>query len=277
MRAPDKRNHLIRLIRYDCLSGILLSWKRYLPAVAVFVFACGSLANLAGLAGVGTVSFADYVIKQFFGIPLYHPESSERFSIPVLWLLFHIYLAYLISAYPFTDMKGFGQQVLVRSRKRSYWWLSKCAWSSLTVLLYYGLFYLLCLLFCIFSGCRLAPTAGACSLIGLDSSILPPPTFLVTGMALPLVTSMSLSLFQMTLSLYTRPVIGFIGVVSILVLSAYFCTPFLTGNYLMIQRSALLMGPQGVNMAACLLLGGSLAAVSLELGRRRFTTYSVLN
>lgn len=42
----------------------------------------------------------------------------------------------LTLTYPLRDLEGIGQQILVRSGRREYWWLAKCGWEIVSSFVY---------------------------------------------------------------------------------------------------------------------------------------------
>lgn len=54
--------------------------------------------------------------------------SNNSFEVPMTWFMLYLCLMFCVGDYIRQDMHGFGMYMMVKSRKRSIWWCSKCAW-----------------------------------------------------------------------------------------------------------------------------------------------------
>ncbi len=278
---PSRR--FLLLVRHDFYAGTVLAWKKYFPVILLFAAMCAYFLQSVSSAEINDQihsrpDFADYLIDVFRGMRIYHPGGeSVEFQAPAAWLMLHSYLAYLVSDYPFRDLCGFGQQVLLRSKLRGQWWYCKCVWVSGSVVLCYLLGYLTLLLFSLCTGgISLVPhRAINLSVSQVDSSKLTPGCILAVGILLPVLTSIALSLFQTFLSFYSNPVFGYSVIIGILVVSAFQCSPLLPGNYLMLLRSVCVT-PQGVTVEDGILADLCFIVFSVLAGAGRFSRYDIL-
>jgi len=67
---------------------------------------------------------------------------------------------------------------------------------------------------------------------------------------------------QMFLSLILKPIISFLMIASILILSAYSMSPYLIGNYSMVQRSEIFM-KDGISILAATIVNIIIIIVSV--------------
>ena len=279
-------NRLWLHIKHDIRVGIGGQWIKYFASAVIFAILSGtflaSISHLTAYATDGTSilspSFGDFLISQFRGMREFDPHDKD-FQINVLFLLTNLFLAFIVSFYPFKDLSGYGQKMLLASQKRSYWWISKCIWNILSVLCYYLTAYMIIAVFALFSGgFSLLPHRD---ILSLCYSISLPPSVnshsvLWAGILLPILASISISLFQMTIALIFKPILGMIITAAILVASIFYSSPWLPGCYLMAQRNSLILPESGIDPWKGLLLCIAISVISSVVGLFYFKNYDIL-
>jgi hypothetical protein len=272
----------IKLAYYDLKNGFLQEYKKFLLVPAAFSVFCFTLYfSHVRRMGTGTVgSLGDFLLYIFGGMKEYIPSKTEAFRFPAIWILLLLFLAYITLYYPYNDLMGYGQNVLVRSAGRRRWWLSKCVWNMLSVAAFFVLGWLTVFLFCLLSGMPLSLEISKYmydSIFVLNSETALYPK-LITGalLGLPLLSMVSISLLQMLLSLWIKPIYSF-GVTAVILLSsAYYLQPFMIANYAMPIRNAAVVA-NGVHLhtgTAVMALLGIAASVS---GGLAFKQYDIIN
>ncbi len=242
----DKKT-IIQHIRHDLRIGLAGQWKKYAVAAVVFAVICGdlfsrfqsALSYAASELTSSAVSFGDYLFYLFRGMPEIIPGDPEM-EINFFWILIFIFLAYIVSFYPFKDLSGYGQQMLLRSQKKGYWWLSKCVWNVCSVISFYLTAYLVAFLFALLLGGDLSLLPHNDIQIYLNHFSFPeltPAMALLLTLFVPLAVSITLSLFQMTVSLILNPIFGMIASAAVLAASIFFNSQWVLGNYLMVIRN----------------------------------------
>lgn len=284
----DKANvngALLKQIKHDLSLGLIVPWFRYIPVLLIFTTLCAIFQErIASSLAIEMIhskpTFSDYLVEIFKGMEIYDLSNRENsFRIPVAWLMINIYITYLVSYYPFKDLQGFGQHILLYSKNRSQWWLSKCIWNITTVLSFYLMGYVVIFIFAFFTGnVSLRTTLEINSLISnVNTSGFNKTDVLTISILLPLLTSVAISLFQMLISLLSKPVFGFIIVIVILVLSAYWCHPLLIGNYLMLLRNNVVVLEEGLTFFTGISMAVSLILFSFITGFKVIKNLDVLN
>lgn len=283
-----KNQHSLHVFRkmlvHDLSSGIVLNAKHFIPFLLCAIVACllfgTDVANSSMLTSPARLTFFDYLIQFFRGMKEFTALSpTDRFDLPVWYLLPSICLAYVVGLYPLRDLKRFGLQVITRAQNRTYWWLSKCVWCVCTVLVAYLLYYACFLVMALMNGgdvFSFTPEVnGVLSLV--DTARATTAEMWIWGVAIPVFTSVAFSLFQLTVSLYTRPVFGMLAVVSLLALSAFYAHPFWAGNYLMLIRTPLnVENPLQSTLLSAVAVNGALILLSVTAGLIRFKRYDIL-
>lgn len=236
-----KNKSFLKILKYDLNIGFSINLPKYIISVLFVAVLCTKFySNLSDSAGIPNGSIIDCYMYIFKGMKVYNVENGDPFVIPFDWLILQSLIGLLIVQYPTQDLYSYGTQILMRSKSRASWWISKCIWNFATVLMFYLLSFITATIFSyIFGDFSLIPNVRVnefSSLIILKDVQIN-FTFYISVLILPLLTSAAVSLFQMMLSFLINPVISFLLIAGIMAASAYCHTPFLVGNYIMILRN----------------------------------------
>lgn len=253
-----KTKHLfLKYLGHDLRCGLLAQWSKYLVAFVPFGLLCLSLASFWNKlvlhnpeVDVPPLTYGDYLFAMLQNT--HHPGCIGKITIfdeygfpytpgpqfQLLWVVPFVFLAFIVSFYPFKDLAGYGQQLLIRSRRRSTWWISKCAWVTACVTLYHGVLLAVPAVFALATGTmELMPTPDIQRVItATDLSTFTLWDMVLSTMLLPWLVCLSHSLLQLVISLYTQPVLGMIAICVLLVTPTFIATPLLPGNYMMTVR-----------------------------------------
>lgn len=225
------------------------------------------------------VSFMDCIVYVFRGMREFIPGNP--FEVPVNYLLIIILLALFIGNYPLKDLHGFGKNVLIRSRRKSDWWLSKCIWNIATVVIFFLSIYAGVAVRCVVSSSTFSSIGNVnADVISVvlscnKESIYNANVIGVMVLVLPVLTGIALSLFQMTMAFLTSAVISYISIITIAIFSAYYTVWFLPGNFLMTYRYMQIC-ENGVFLATSLIVDVVIIVVSVIVGYVYFRKYDVL-
>ena len=178
-------------------------------------------------------SFGDALIFLFQGMKEFHPDiDGKSFEVPVCYLLINIVLALIIGGHVVKDLHGFGKNKLLRYAGRLRWWVTSCIWNVCSVCIYYILLYAGVVMVCIFHYDNF-DVSGIGQVIGIhDDAVRVMLSSEVTGnvntqqlflmiIILPVVTSIAISLLQMTMEFIVLPSVSFIVVMVIYISSAF--------------------------------------------------------
>lgn len=223
-----------------------------------------------------TSSLPDVLVFMFKGIEVYVPSSDEPFKVPIFWMILQILPALLVATYPADDLHGYAINTLLRAKSRSLWWLAKCAWTVLTICAFYTLCLLLVLVLSLLTGTGSFTPSCLINLFinGIDTSLLSSWS-LVLALLVPLFVSIALSLVQVLLSFVIKPVLSFIVVMAYLLVSAYFFSPLLMGDYSMLLRNAL-VNPDGLSSLTMIAVSVMVAIAAAVIGAVRLSRMSIL-
>ena len=228
----------IQEVQMDIKQGILYKYQRYVIAILLgcvlamfYVTTCFHALDRGKISSMN-FTLGDMLLYFFRGKEIYNPINGAEFMIPTEYMMLQLYLSYMIGDYILKDLLGVGKNILVRTQKRVFWWLSKCVWCVITVIGFYAAVYLSAVLICMITGGSLT-TALTPEIVqtvcGIPAAVNDVPVDLQvlrhTVCWLPLVTSVGMALFQMMLALVISPVIAYIVNVALLTAAAYYTVP----------------------------------------------------
>lgn len=260
-------------------SGTLLLVPAVIAAVTFFDFYAKARRYLEQGMIQSTVDYGDYWFYMYGGMCEYIPSPDNPFQFPAVWILVFLVLPFVLLNYPFRDMYGVGQQILVRSGRRSLWWLSKCCWNFCGTVLYHliiqaaGL--VLSLVFEVEISNRIHMDFINLVFNIRYQEVWNPSSLPVAAFPLPMLVSAAINMLQMTLSLFIRPMFGFFAVAVLLLASAYLLSPLLIGNYAMAFRYDWML-KVGVSMGAGMRIAAILLFLAVLSGLVRFRLYDIL-
>lgn len=266
-RYNHKKHHFWWMFSYDLRWGIVGQWKKWILVVLFCMISCLFLNMQArGISRTSgnlvTGSMLDYFIHFVHGMERFEPSAQKAFQIPVVYMGIMIGISYMIGGYASKDLGTSGIQTMTRSKSRVSWMLSKILWNISVVMVVFGFMILFSM---IFGEKNLSISDLLCQRVmhfhgiteGMGAASLSETELIGRALLMALLTSMAFALLQMTIELIATPVIGFLWNLCLIFLSAYITSPFLLGNYWMLQRSNIFL-ENGMNMG-----GGIIASLGV--------------
>lgn len=181
----------------------------------------------------------DYLAHDFWGLPPLSRQRTLTSAMPMLWLLIMILITLILGYYLYEQSFGFGRNILLKGGSRIRWWLSKCLWCVLGVVL--ALLALLAGSLCCgilqgisFSGVNWDILELAKGLIGFPKSGVESILLVVI---LPLLTMTAIALWQQVLSLLVQPLVATLVTVGYYLAASFYRSPFLIANYAILCRN----------------------------------------
>lgn len=228
----------IQLFKHDFIEGI---WKRkqyLLLAVLVSLVSCigmnQTIQNLNLTMEAGKGSLMDYWVYLTMCGKEYKLDLFSLFRVPVRWICLQIFALICIGNYVFEDMQHWGYQVLLRSKDRVWWWISKIIWCICLIVCYFLVCFLIVGIYAVIHGAAwsvhpsLAIMRAACKAGFAKCSI---KRLLCISVVQPVVLSVFLGLLQMVLYLLIESMHAFVILFVILVISTYHKSWLLIGNW----------------------------------------------
>lgn len=271
-----------KLIKYDLKRGFSYNYKKYIFIFFIVflncIFTINSIQKFRFITSIeGT--FIDYILYFFKGMEMFMPNSNDEYVLPVAWFFIQIMTAYIVAYYTIDDLDGYGQNILIRYKKRTKWWISKCIWNILSVISVYLVAYLGIFIACLIRKVEIGMIiskefARSVSLIEFTNT--PNSEILIALILLPLCVSITLSIMQMSLSIYINPMLSFIFNMLLLFLSTLFTKEWLIGNYSMIMRNTIVID-YGVKTRNGFIVCLVIIIVAFLLGAYGINRYDILN
>lgn len=280
-------NLLIKQIINDVKQGVISEYIKYIIAFAVMLFLCVSFSTsvkhgfTVNKIDSNSMTITDVILNIFKGMKPYDPASKTQFDMPTAYILLNVILAFIIGNYPMNDLLGFGKNVLVRTKNRATWWISKCIWNVISVICFYTILIVTIFVICAILGkVSFEPTISICTKItGIDitqkTHYVDIVMLIFTVYMLPILTSLALSMLQMTIAFITSPVISYMVIVAIFVGGAFYNNQLLPGNYFMILRNQTLLDG-GFNTYFAILEDISIFIISALVGYIYFKKIDII-
>jgi hypothetical protein len=215
------------------------------------------------------------------GMNEYIPGPENEFEVPVLWIVLFTTMFFGSLNYPYNDLFGYGKQILLRTRGRVLWWLSKCCWNVIYILFFNIIIISVICIFVLIEGADFGLNINF-ELLARNFEAEPRSLtsdsirlqFLL--FASPILISVALNLLQMTISLFIKPIFSFLLMSVILISSAYLMSNSMLGNYGMIFRSNIVL-ENGLNFEFGIYISLIIIALSIIIGMFKFKKYDIIN
>lgn len=276
-----------KLLKYDLKQGFLQTkWCLFLVIIFSFLscadFYYGKTKYYTSLSMESLqASFFDYYFFLLQGMEEYQSGVNMVFQFPIKWILFQICCLLGILYYPYSDLHtSRGNIILIKSGSRKAWWISKCIWSALYVVWVYILAHIGIGIFCLIFGESLQLNfTNQLAEDYLNLCLLPDKSemkWIVCFFILSIVASIAMSMIQFCVGILTKPIVGFLTVMVLLLVSAYKLSPLLLGNYIMGVRSDFFI-ENGVSFEHGMVLSFLIIGILVSVSERIFIKKDILN
>lgn len=274
-----------KILKYDLKNTIIKKYKNYILTFFVFCWFLfdAYMRIFYSDIPIKNVTVTEIVMFIFNGMKEYIPGGEESFAFPMMWMVIFVLLLFFTLYYPYNDIMGYGKNVLIASTSRTVWWLSKCVTSICICIVYFFIAAMSILIFAFAFGLKfeltVKPEVFATLLrygIPEGFNLSPEPLYMVlTVFVLPFIFAIAMCLFQMLLTLIIRPFASIIVVTAIFMVSAYYVSPFMIGNYAMTQRSICFVS-NGVDPVVGVIIMASIIVFSIVVSTVLFNRYEIL-
>ena len=216
-------------------------------------------------------TFLDYLAYFFQGDYVYELSASSVFVLPIYWLAFHAFVAYIVGFYPYEDFVQYGRMSILYGKDRVSWWLAKILWQILSVAWCYLLVYGTIAGYIICKHRLLSWKLTEEIWNNLSPELLNYTTtdLIVVIVILPVLTTIAITVIQGVVAFWKTPVVSFMLVNAMLVVSVYSTSYLWLGNYTMWLRNDRI-SPEGISPVIAILIDGVLIVIFLIIGIRQF-------
>lgn len=235
---------------------------------------------------VPNASFIDYVLYMVRGIAPITEKDLADVQIPYVWMTLQIICGFMIIDYIKSDLKGIGRNVLVYSKHKKKWWLSKCITTIVTIFFVYVIVWTFAFIFSLISkGDLFSLHIELFKIFYRKESVLIAPEtkgLLAYGVKeslyiifYPLLVSVCIAFVQITISQYTGLIISFIIIIGVDVMSVFNNNILLWGNWTMIERCSIL-AQDGHNIYVVFTMAIILGVVAVVIGFKKFMKLDIV-
>lgn len=261
------------MLSHDLRSGLWRQRGLLLISLGVALYASliiyRVMNNVAAITG-GTFSLTMGELLFYLLIGSLPATPGEPLDIPAIWLFFQVGCLLFTLNHPVNDLEQSGTQILLRSGSRLKWWLCKCVWNVLCVLLYNAAAWAMMAVFC--AVLRLPLTLEVRAEFAFDllpsadiedlSVVYSTQEMLFQLVLVPLLAMLAMNLLQMFNTFFLSQILGFVVSITLLIVSLFQCAPWAIGNFGMMQRNSTFFA-EGLDFGTAppILLGVCLCAV----------------
>lgn len=238
----------INIITGDIDRGIIKRKKIYLLFIAAVILLCivttMKLESMMALGKVhGECSVADLYMIFYKGSNIMNPGDGKLIYLTEQYLFLSLGMAYIIGNYAAKDLKGFGLQVIIRSRSAGLWWFGKLVWCVISGIIAHITIYITMIFICIIKGWSLGFSVNAEVLkaLGYKNSdiMVSAGNLLVICILIPFLSVLALSVLQMFVSLLISPVVSLLLVTVEMLAAIYSNSAVFLSNGIMFVRNSM--------------------------------------
>lgn len=224
----------LRIIRYDLRSLARFLAKSSIPLIFVY-----ALINIPGITNIINLrqtypdlvfSAGDVMLRLFVGSPDFMPYADWP------WVLFFMITLYTLLYYPSADLKGAGRQILLASKSRTLWWLSKCLWVVLGSIMVFSILPVFQWILALLINLEPSMQYRSFHLLSLQNLAYEQTRLNIILLIMPCAVLAVTALLQMLLSFIVKPVYAYLTSVIWIFLSLPIRTPLFIGNYALLMR-----------------------------------------
>lgn len=235
---------IIRCVMTDLVRGVRKNIVKYILftvflLTVIIVFDKMVLSDLTQGCIKDKPGIFDTLLYLFSGNDAFNAEKNNIFVMRPAWLVMSVTPAFLVYSYAASELEGMGLHFLLKEGSRKIWWLGKCVWNCISVLIMYVITYGILFVKMLIEGQDFASVftvhKDICREV-VEINIVPDAEAMMFLVLIPICIYAGMSLLQMALSLILNPAVSFLFVVTVYVVSAYASLPFLPGGYTMVKR-----------------------------------------
>lgn len=245
----------MQLIKFDFMQGIKNKYYKYIIAVIMYVFICFIFCITYNSKNeLDCFSIGDILMFFFRGERINKELSKNVFPSPV-YMIIQMLMAYIVGNYCYRDFKERARYVVTKSGNRCNWFASKIMWAEFSIttayILMFGVVCVCCMLNVhgeISMRIHQSVISKVCNLgeITVDMSEI-----ILNITLVPYIIQICIAIIQISLELLFNPMISYIIVMAVIIMSAYYRKFIFIGNGFMIINNECIQGGclDGINMA----------------------------
>ena len=271
---------MFKIVKYDLINGGKRNIFKYCVIIIFVILVCNQLMKYANskiqgnLLLLDEISYGDYVLYYLSGMKELVLDANKQFEIPYIWMAEQLLLCSLIFSYPIKDVRGQGKNILLQYGSRQKWWLSKCIWTLVQVLVYYLIVFSVIGIYTVFTG-KLSMSIHASLFSMTDNVTLTKEILPVSCIYSNVLYSVTIGMIQITISLLMTFVTGILLVVIYDIVALFIMNIWVLGNCSMLYRNDVIV-VDGINVNISNLLCMILIILTIIISIIYFKRYDIL-
>ncbi|MFX0548271.1 hypothetical protein ACOAKC_02940 [Hathewaya histolytica] len=223
----DNLKSFRNILKMDFIQGFNFYKKKLmLFLIIMLILNTGNIVNIINYNGNLTDLF--FIIYKDL---IFNEISME---VPINWLIINIFIIFTLGDFISENIKRDSNYILLRSKKISLYWISKCTWIVINVVFIY---LILMVLTYLLGGVALGFNLGSSKLIDNELVIkVPHLTIIISIIITYILTSTAMVFIQCTLSMVINSRYSFLITTIILTISIVSKNKFFVGIHSMILR-----------------------------------------
>ena len=267
---------------YDLKQGIIRKWLFYLlPAIISLIGVLSFYITINSSVKIDDIDrkiyLSDLLLYLWKGDKPIVMYPIGEFHFPFMWFISQIAISFIVGRYPLSELyDGHGAYVLLKGGSRYHWLQSKFFVVLFDCIIYYGIFFFIALSLSLvlgFSLLPILPTSQSSILLVADKLI--ESEKLIILLLLPLLTSISLSFFQLFVSLLINSTFGFLSILGLCGASIYFDNMWVVPNCSALNRNSLFLSGEVITSNAIIYLS-CITIVSYILSQLYFSKNDII-
>lgn len=214
--------------------------------------------------------------------------NNEPIVFPLFWMINFLLILFVVADYMYDDISGFGIQYIVRIKRRSMWWISKCIFCMGACIAFFAICVVVSMLVTLCIGGKPFEFTNSDALLNnianemnyytmnLKNDIdLSTYNLIICEIMVPFMVSWAVCQIQMTLTLFFKPIVSFVVNCGLILISAYVqnIVPGLFISWGMTLHNSNFIC-EGFNTSECIVCCIVAIAIAIILGMLKFKKYN---
>ncbi|WP_314068099.1 hypothetical protein [uncultured Vagococcus sp.] len=222
--------------------------------------------KLLGVVKTKDMSVGDSLGFLFLGIrPISHLDPTQLFNIPFLWLSMCLYLFYSLAAMIRATSSTYDYLTFFYLRKRRTYWFFKVKHTLVIISIHFMVIIITSIICTILFGGRvsISPTMTFWTSFIPKGSVVSGFQFIFQTMIMPWLACATIGILELTLLYFGGELQSFIIISIYLIMSSFFTSPLLIGNYLMLLKSSIVEDKGIDNLSGILVMVVSMIVLNV--------------
>lgn len=223
----DNLKSFRNILKLDLIQGFNFYKKKLILFLMIML-----ILNIGKIVTI--INYNGNLMDLFFLIYKDLIFNMYSINIPMNWLIINVFIIFILGDFISENIKRDSNYILLRSKKISLYWISKCAWIVINVVFIY---LILMLLTYLLGGIALGFSLDSSKLMN-DELVMKVPhlTIIIWMIITYILTSIAMVFIQCTLSIVINSRYSFLITTIILTMSIVSKNKFLIGTHSMILR-----------------------------------------